>query len=38
MTLRRAVATASVLAMIGLLPTAARAEFRRIDLTIVGMD
>ena len=38
MTFRRAVATASVLGMILLLPAAARAEFRKIDLSIVGMD
>jgi len=38
MTLRRAVATASVLGMMVLLPTAAHAEFRKIDLSIVGMD
>ncbi len=38
MSVRRAITTASVLAIIALLPVSARAEFRRIDLAIVGMD
>lgn len=38
MTRSRLFATASALAALVLLPTAAHAEFRRIDLKIVGMD
>ena len=38
MMLDRSFAVAVVLAVITLLPTEARAEFRRIDLKIAGMD
>jgi hypothetical protein len=38
MMLRRIVAAASVLAALALLPAAARAEFRRIEMKIAGMD